>query len=275
MLGILGAGGLLGRTLQQMSDCVTATHAQVDITSLDQLRAWIMQARPSHIINCAAYTHVDNAEKEPEKAYAINALGAENVGRAAAEAGARVIHISTDYVFSNGTKPFGEEDVCEPIGIYGMSKREGEKKLLAVLPSACIIRTSWLFGQGSNNFISSLLGKLRSQSELRVVADQVSNPTFCSDLAKAILTLLDHRGIFHFTNEGTFSRYQIAQDMLKSAQARGIPLACQSIIPVSANDFLTLAPRPQFSALSTHKYRLLIAPPRSWHTVLEEYLAHA
>ncbi len=278
---ILGGNGLLGTEVfrlcrEQKMDCAAAARETVDITSLEQLKIGAASIHPTHIVNCAAYTNVDRAEQETGSSFAVNAIGPENVGIVARQIGAKVVHVSTDYVFGNREEsPFQETDSCCPIGVYAKSKWEGEKRLLDELPSACIIRTSWLFGAKGGNFLSALLGFLRTKPELRVVADQRGRPTFSKDLAQAILALLCHSGIFHFANEGVLSRYQIAQDMHDEAKKRGVQLACQTIIPVASQEFPTLAHRPAYSVLSTDKIAgVLGKKPRAWSEVLSEYLTH-
>jgi dTDP-4-dehydrorhamnose reductase len=234
------------------------------------------QIQPSHIVNCAAYTDVDNAEKEPQKAFAVNAEGAANVAIVARECGARLIHVSSDYVFSgSGSQPYLEEDNCAPANQYGLSKWEGEQRVLQMLPETCILRTSWIFGINGKNFISSLMHWFQQKEELQVVYDQCGRPTYCHDLAAAIFTLLEMRGIIHFANEGERSRYQIALDLLEAARVRGIPLKCQRILPISSAKFSTPAVRPAYSVLSTAKYfHLTNHKPRLWGEVLNDYLTY-
>jgi dTDP-4-dehydrorhamnose reductase len=278
---ILGSGGLLGTAVnhlcqEQKIECVAALREEVDITSLDQLQKHAEAIEPSHIINCAAYTNVDGAEKEAGLSFAVNAIGPENIGIVARQNGIKVVHISTDYVFGSRTEvPFVETDPCCPIGMYAKSKWEGENRLLDELSSACIIRTSWLFGSKGRSFLSSLFGFLCTQPEVRAVADQRGRPTFCRDLAETVLALLCHSGIFHFANEGILTRYQMAQDMHEEAKKRGAFLACQTIVPVGSSDFPTLAERPMYSVLNTDKITTLLGKkPRSWSEVLNEYLTY-
>jgi dTDP-4-dehydrorhamnose reductase len=255
---------------------VGTSRQEADVAQFDQLSSKARQIKPTHIVNCAAYTNVDGAEKEPEIAFAVNTRGASNIAQIACECDARLIHISTDYVFNGiGTQPYVEEDLCAPINQYGQSKWEGEKRVLEAFPEACIVRTSWLFGSKGKNFISSLMHWFQQKEELQVVFDQRGKPTYCQDLAAAILTLLDKQGIIHFANDGERSRYQIALDLLEASKERGIQLRCQRIIPVPSSTFPTLATRPSYSVLDTNKYfHLADIKPRPWAAILNDYLLH-
>lgn len=278
---VTGAEGMLGSSLVQCClnkkiDVVGTSRREADIVECDALSSKAAQIRPTHIVNCAAYTDVDGAEKEPEIAFAINAHGASNVARVACEYHARLIHISTDYVFNGiGTEPYVEEDLCAPANQYGHSKWEGEKRVLETFPEACIVRTSWLFGLKGKNFISSLMHWFKHKEELHIVSDQRGRPTYCQDLAAAILTLLEGQGIFHFANEGERSRYQMALDLMDATKERGIALKCQRIIPVLSSKFPTPAIRPAYSVLNTSKYvHLTHIKPRPWAEILNDYLSH-
>src|SRR5580700_1499390 len=172
---VIGKEGMLGSSLilaalKRKIDVVGTSHHEANIVQRDALFSQARQLQPAYIINCAAYTDVDKAEKEPEAAFAVNADGAANVAWVARECGARLIHISTDYVFKgDGAQPYTEEAVCAPSNQYGKSKWEGEKRVLEILPNACIVRTSWLFGVKGKNFISSLIHWFQQKEELQVV----------------------------------------------------------------------------------------------------------
>jgi dTDP-4-dehydrorhamnose reductase len=278
---ILGKDGLLGKEL--ISKCrekripfVATSRQEADITDLKQLLQFAENKEITHIVNCAAYTNVDEAENHPENAYRINSDGPENLGIVARKLGLKLVHISTDYVFNGeNEEPYKESDDCSPVGIYAHSKWLGENRLLAQFPTACIIRTSWLFGKGGKNFISSILSHLKEKEELRIVSDQRGRPTFVRDLAENILALLCHSGIFHFANSGAYSRFELAQAVKAEADSRGIIVACRSILPVSSNDFPTRARRPASSVLCTQKIeKLLGKAPRTWEEILKEYITH-
>jgi dTDP-4-dehydrorhamnose reductase len=278
-LWIVGAGGLLGQTLLECCrklgiEAVGTLRSEADVVNKDQLKGKALEIVPTHIVNCAAYTDVDGAEKNKEAAFAINCDGAANLAQIAKDVGCRFVHISTDYVF-DGTKktPYSEEDLCAPINVYGESKWAGEKKVLELLPSACVIRTSWLFGPGGKSFVSSLLHHFEQKEELPVVCDQWGKPTLCSDLAEAILALLNAEGIVHFANEGGRSRFQIAQDMWEAAQRKGLRVKCRKMIPVRSSQFVTPALRPSYSMLATERYVALTGKqPRRWREAMEEFL---
>jgi dTDP-4-dehydrorhamnose reductase len=276
---ILGAYGLLGTILQQQLknnniEYLALGHSELDIVDLQAVKNCIEQSNPTHLINCSAYSQVDLAEYEKEQAYLVNAIGPQNLGIAARNKGIKVIHLSTDYVFDGEKKiPYEEEDECRPINYYGFSKWEGEKKLLKEFPDACIVRTSWLFGTGKKNFVVFILEQMRQHKLVQVAKDQVGSPTYCKDLAQAILSLLSHRGVIHFANTGILSRYQMALDIYSNAKELGIELACQEIAAVSAKEFACAAKRPSYSVLGTSKIcGMLNKPPRSWQEVLKEYL---
>jgi dTDP-4-dehydrorhamnose reductase len=276
---VVGAGGLLGASLMEHLaareiSSVGTTRKEGDICHLEGLTSLAREIKPTHIVNCAAYTDVDGAEKDASTALAVNAEGAAHVALVAQECSARLVHISTDYVFNGlGSRPYVEEDPCDPINVYGTSKWTAEKLVLEKLPTACVLRTSWIFGQGGKNFISSLLKQFQQKEEVHVVSDQRGRPTYCRDLAEAIVALLDHEGIIHFANEGVLSRYQIALDLLKVAQEQGVALTCQRIYPASSEQFPSLAARPSYSVLSTEKYAQWTAMrPRRWDEVIREYV---
>lgn len=276
---ILGAKGQLGgalieHCLKSKIPFVASDREQADITLLNQLKQLAKKNQCTHVINCAAYTNVDLAEKEPAKAHAVNAIGPENLGILGKEFNLKIIHVSTDYVF-DGKKgqPYTEIDVPHPLGVYGKTKFEGEERLTAIFPKACIVRSSWIFGQPSKNFISSIFSLLKHQEKIRVVSDQINRATYYRDLAQVLIELADQQGIFHFANEKPLSRYQMVQDFCREMQKRNILMKCQEIVPISAKDFPALSPRPIYSVLATDKITAFLGrEPREWETVLSEYI---
>jgi dTDP-4-dehydrorhamnose reductase len=274
---ITGASGLLGAQLKQSCDLqgisnVATTRLEVDVTDFQAVKSFVEKTRPTHVVNCAAYTAVDLAESESEKAFAINALGPENLGKAAKEFGMHVLQISTNFIFNGQQKtPYVESAGADPLSVYGMSKWQGELRLLAEYPEACIIRTSWLFGRGGKNFISSILETMKQQKIVRASSDQYGRPTYSKDLAEAILPLLSQRGVFHFANQGALSRYEVACDLKAEAKKRGMPLLCEELVPVRTLDFAMPAKRPDYAVLCTQKIELLM-PIRSWKNIISEYL---
>lgn len=279
---ILGAGGQLGSALIDASHsarvpCVSSKRSDLDITDLDALRFACERIAPTHIINCAAYTDVDRAEVEEEAAYAVNATGPANLGILATEFPVKVVHVSTDYVFDGEKRePYEESDPTRPINVYGKSKLEGELQLFEHFPTACVVRTSWIFGRSGRNFISSVLSMLQQKTHIEAVDDQVNRATYNRDLAMALLDLSAHSGLFHFANSEPISRYQIVQDFFEKGKELGLPIKCQKISPVSSEGFSPPAPRPAYSVLSTKKVEgVLGRKPRVWNTILGDYFEHA
>lgn len=276
---VIGSQGLLGSALldcclQKGIQAVGTSHGEADICNLEQLRDKVNEIKPTHIINCAAYTNVDGAEKDSKSAFAVNCEGAANAASVAKEYGARFIHISTDFVFDGkGDRPYREEDTCAPINEYGKSKWEGEKKVLEIMPTACIIRTSWVFGSRGKNFICSLLGWFQEREQLQMVSDHKGKPTYSVDLAEAVTRLFNAEGIVHFANSGEVSRYQIAMDLWEAMKQKGIEIKCQSIQPVPSSQFQAIAERPSYSALDTSKYVSMTSfKPRPWLEAASEFL---
>lgn len=280
-LWVTGGQGMLGKTLQQLCgqkgiSCIATSHREADLTNPSVLLQLVERIQPTHIINCAAYTDVDGAENNEEKAFAVNASGARNLALAALKIGAKLIQISTDYVFDGfATKPYQEEDLTSPINVYGRSKWEGEKQVLDAYSKACIIRTSWLFGSQGKNFISSVYNWLQEKEKIQVVADQSGRPTYVQDLALAVLDLLDAEGIIHFANAGPVSRYQLALDIREEMLKSGKPVRCSQIEPVASQQFPTPAKRPSYSVLATEKFSQITGKqPRPWKEAIGEYFEH-
>jgi dTDP-4-dehydrorhamnose reductase len=281
-LWITGCQGLVGTALQnlctqeQIEFAATSRH-EVDISSLKHIKDFLHSPAGkdvTHIINCAAYTNVDQAEQEPDQARQINALGPENLGTVAHHFDLKILHLSSDYVFGlTGERPFTETDVCRPEGMYAVTKYEGEQRLLDAFPQACILRTSWVFGKGGKNFVSSILDKIQKEEKLYVVSDQKNRLTYAQDLAQTILSLLCHSGIFHFANHGETSRFEVAQQMIQTAQSKGLSVACREVFAVDSSAFPQLAKRPLYSALDTTKIENLLGiSPRPWKITIEDFI---
>jgi dTDP-4-dehydrorhamnose reductase len=276
---ILGAGGQLGKAL--VDHCrlegipfVASKRQDVDVTNFEALCRMAENNDFTHLINCAAFTDVDGAEKREKEAFAVNAHGAENVSILGREMGIRVVHVSTDYVFDGfGKTPYQEGDTPSPVNAYGRSKLEGEQRILEHYPTACIVRTSWIFGRGGSNFISSIFDRLSNQLHVDAVDDQIGRVTYNCDLARVLIDLSLHSGIYHFANSGEVSRYTTVKAFFNAIKERGIPLKCQKISPVSHEAFPAPSKRPIYSVLSTEKVsRLLGRKPRVCNTVFDEYL---
>ena len=258
MLLITGANGQLGSCLKDRlgkTNAVYTDATELDITDENAVRAFGAAHRLTGIINCAAYTNVDKAEDEPELARRINALGAENLAKLAAEKDIPLVHISTDYVF-NGTanQPIAETAAPAPLGIYGKTKREGEENVLKYAKTAVILRTAWLYSPYGKNFLKTMLALGAQKDEIRVVADQFGTPTYAPHLAETIVQMLPQikRGtneIYHFTDEGSATWYDFAHYILKTAGS-----ACW-VRPISTKDYPTKAVRPLFSVLDKSKIK--------------------
>lgn len=277
---ICGASGMLGSHVERLCKerqelYIANDFKEIDITQVDVVSDFVREEKITHIINCAAYTQVDKAEEELEKAYRINALGPHHLGIAGRRHRARVVHFSTDYVFDgNSRKPYDEASFCAPIGAYGLSKFAGEMKLMEEHIDACIIRTSWLFGHPGKNFVQTMLQLMEQKNQLSVVADQFGRPTYCEDLAEVALELLDEEGIFHFANSGETSWHLFAKEIYDQALIKGFPLKECKIDPVSTSHYPTVAKRPAYSVLNTKKIEdFLQHKPRHWKEALTDYLA--
>ncbi|WP_333896530.1 dTDP-4-dehydrorhamnose reductase [Mixta calida] len=248
---LTGAYGQLGRCLLDRfpADWVMLAcgSAELDITDRAAVERIVRRFRPQVIMNAAAYTAVDKAEIDRIRAMKINAIGPENLARAAREVGAQLIHISTDYVFDGSkTTPYIESDLPCPINFYGLSKWEGEKRVQAILPQAIIIRTSWVFSEYGNNFVKTMLRLAQTHETIRVVNDQRGCPTYAGDLAQAMIALAaepEAAGIYHYCGDKAVSWYEFAQAIFS---LRG---SAPQLVPISSQEYITTAPRPGNSAL--------------------------
>jgi len=259
---LFGAAGQVGRNLMAVAqqrgiDIRGVTRAQADITQPDAVAAVVAQAQPRLVVNAAAYTAVDRAEREPALAHAVNAIGAENVARAAAAARAPVLHLSTDYVF-DGSKDgaYVETDALAPLGVYGATKAEGEARLRAAHADSIVLRTAWVYGAYGSNFLKTMLRLAVSEPRLRVVADQHGCPTATADIAEAILavdTALNAgsaaRGVFHFAGTGVTSWHGFAEAIVACQAARTGKRP--PVDAITTADYPTAARRPANSALDS------------------------
>jgi len=274
LLWITGSKGLLGSALR--AKCKTAlqfleTGREIDIADREKVLEFTKKNPGiTHIINCAAFSEVDAAEDMRDEAYRTNALGPENLANVAREIGAKLVHISTDYVFSGKLRrPLTEKDPVGPCSYYGSTKLEGEERALAL--SACVIRTSWIFGEGGKNFVSKLLKMFQSQKEIRLTDDQWGRFTYAPDLAEAILQMLDYTGLYQFANAGVATRYEFGLAMREEAFLMGYPIMTEALIPVPCAAFKTPTERPVYSALDTTKIEPYV-PIRHWREALKDFL---
>lgn len=249
-VAITGPNGLLGsevaKVFKREYDVVELSHDILDITDLNQVREVLSSYMPTVLVNCAAYTAVDKAEEEPEKANMVNGLGVRNLALACRKLDISLAHISTDYVFNGNTNtPWLIFDTRDPINAYGYSKYLGERYLETINPKYFLVRTSWLFGSGGTNFVSTILRAATKQAELRVVNDQFGCPTYAPDLACFLLKLVKTGayGVYHITNQGITNWYDFAIEIAKQA---GINIP---VVPVSSDEYVRPAQRPKNSAL--------------------------
>lgn len=274
---VTGANGQVGRVLleelcQKGIDCFGSSHAEIDIADAKAVDAAIQGA--SHIINAAGFTRVDPAETYREDAYLANVRGPELLAKAAKKANVRLIHISTDYVF-DGTldRPYREDDEPRPVNWYGVTKREGEIRVMQNYPDACIVRVSWVFGgSGRSHYASSILEAIQEQREIRFVDDQKGSPTYAFDFAKALIDLLDESGIYHYCNRGCSSKYAFACEILRLAKEKNYPVICEKIVPIRSSQFSSLAKRPLYTPLDTSKIEKKCSI-RSWQEGLDEFFS--
>jgi dTDP-4-dehydrorhamnose reductase len=265
---VTGGNGQLGSEIRLLANTFPSfTFVFVDIDDLDitdeqSVRKYFNDNHFNFLINCAAFTGVDLAETKTETAYQVNATAVKILAQLAHEKKMRVIHISTDYVFSGDfNQPITETDITVPLSVYGQSKLQGEQHLLSILPDAYIIRTAWLYSSFGKNFVKTILGLTRQRSELSVVADQFGSPTYAGDLAKAVLTIVesvasqkaDKPGIYHYSNEGAISWYDFAYFINNHF---GFPCIVK---PIRSKDFKTAASRPKFSVLDKTKIKEVFA----------------
>ena len=272
---LTGASGQLGLELQRqfkvcsIVDIVATDHNMLDITHFNQVRAELLLIKPDVVINCAAYTAVDRCEEDIENAYKVNALGPKHLAIVCDEIGAKLVQISTDYVFDGETPvPRREDDVTGPQSIYGSSKLLGEEYVKTFCKKHFIIRTAWLYGEG-NNFVNTMLRLSKTNGELNVVNDQWGSPTSTKDLAKMIIELIhtEYYGTFHGTCEGECSWYEFA---CKIFGIKGIHV---KVNPVTSEVFKRSAKRPKYSVLDNFMLKVYdMNSFRHWEEALVDYL---
>ncbi|MGH6697156.1 dTDP-4-dehydrorhamnose reductase [Sphingopyxis sp.] len=270
---ITGAGGQLGRALQTVgpahAEIVPATSADLDIGDADAVRSYVTAAAPQLLVNAAAYTAVDKAESDAETAFRINGEAVGYLARAAETAGARFVHVSTDFVF-DGTAgiPYAPDAPTAPLGVYGASKLRGEQE---AGEGALIVRTAWVYGSRGANFVRTMLRLMAERDEVRVVADQIGTPTWATSLAEGIwkLTATGATGLYHYTDSGAASWYDFAVAIQEEALAIGLLDRAIPILPIPSSAYLTPARRPHYSVLDKEVTSALIgAPAAHWRSNL-------
>lgn len=276
---ITGAQGQLGKDLQDRFNAVgdykvfSFGHDELDITQPNRVQELITTIGPDIVIHAAANTDVDGCELEPDNAYRINALGSRNIAVASAKTGAKLVYISTDYVFDGkAQRPYTEFDATNPISVYGKSKLAGERYVAGLSDKYFIVRTSWLYGQHGHNFVKTMLRLAKEKNELAVVDDQIGSPTYTKDLARFIGNLVQTElyGIYHATNTGSCSWYKFARTIFDIAGLNHI-----KVRPISTSELGRPAPRPPYSVLDHYCIRLEgLTDLRSWEEALQEYLSN-
>ncbi|MFT5183464.1 MAG: dTDP-4-dehydrorhamnose reductase [Flavobacteriales bacterium] len=280
---VLGSSGQLGRQIVDRLklivsiDCTSLTRADLDISDAEMVRHVLDEKHPDVVINCAAYTAVDKAEQDSDQAFLVNANNARTLGLECKVRAIWLLHFSTDYVFNGkGEIPYNESDQTNPISVYGASKLAGEKAILEEHAGACVLRTSWLYGDEGNNFVNTMIRLGRTKKEINVVDDQVSSPTYVSDLVDCTLNLIEvgltsgkmPAGLLHFSNSGETSWCEFAKAIMISMQ-----LDC-TVKPISTKDFGALASRPIYSKLDCtlieNNYGITNRP---WQDGLEDCLS--
>ena len=270
---IFGASGLLGKALMRewRGDELTGLgQRDADIRNAQQVQAAVQHTNPEWIVLAAAYTDVDGCESNRELAFAVNRDGAVNVANAAKQLGAKLLFLSTDYVFDGKkTSPYEISDARNPQSVYGRTKAEAEARLLDLMPACCVLRTSWLFGTGGKCFPDTILKLAASRAALDVVNDQRGSPTYTVDLARALMQLCRKgaTGIVHATNAGDCTWFEFAREIVRHAG-----LSTQ-VRPVSSEQMERPAPRPANSVLSPESLHSFGIEMPDWHDALRRYLA--
>ena len=283
---ITGASGQLGCEIVRQSHLheftlLTPPHHEMDITRDDQVESILKELRPDMVVNAAAYTNVDGAESEPDKAFAVNSTGPQNLARFCLGSQIPLIHVSTDFVFDgHRQRPYRETDPTAPLGTYGQSKAAGEEKIRSILQEHIIIRTAWLYGVEGHNFVKTMLGLFRAKKHIRVVNDQFGSPTSASDLAAALLEVATrlkaesnaHWGTYHYCGQGITTWHDFAAHILKLAKPH-ISVRTTQLEPITTADWPTRAKRPSYSALDCSRIRADFGiQPRAWQLGLKATL---
>ena len=273
---VTGANGQLGQCLQKISsqfeefEFIFTDSETLDITIKEEVNDFFWQNAPDFCINAAAYTAVDLAETDIEKAFLVNADGTENLAEACAENNAQFIHVSTDYVFDGENNlAYTEEDFTNPLGVYGASKLAGDELALEVNPCSVILRTSWVYSEFGKNFVKTMLNLFATKEELSIVADQFGQPTYANDLAEAIMKIIKSEkitpGIFNFSNLGRISWFDFAEKIAELSEAM------IKLNAIETSQYPTPAKRPKNSVLDLDKISKTYAIQlKSWEESLED-----
>lgn len=268
----------LAETAPAGANLVLHSRETLDITDRSAVVAAVRDADADIVINGAAYTDVDGAESNAETAMAVNAAGAENLATSASEVGARLIHLSTDYVFDGSTpRSLRATDAAAPLSVYGSSKLAGEKAVTGVLPTrSCIVRTSWLYHHQGRNFVNTMLRLMRENASVRVVADQIGAPTWAISLARAVWAAVENdsvHGVLHWRDAGVASWYDFAEAIAEIGHSIGLLRNEIEVIPITTAEFPTKAVRPTFSLLDIDEStQALGIRPQHWRSNLGHML---
>ena len=266
---VLGAGGqvaqAVARVMSGQHELFIRTRAEVDIADAESLDRALAEAKADWIVNGAAYTAVDLAEEKPELAAAINDAAVGVLAAAAARARARLLHLSTDFVFDGASnRAYLPHDPPNPLSVYGASKLAGEKRALDGGCAAIVLRTAWVYAAAGKNFVLTMLRLMREREQVRVVADQIGTPTWATGIACAIRDLLEAQapaGVYHWTDLGVASWYDFAVAIQDEALERGLLKRAVTIVPIATSEYPTRARRPAFSVLDTKATRDVVAAP--------------
>lgn len=282
---ITGGSGQVGHCLKaQLEGCAELSipdSTALNIADRRSVRQAVETFRPDYIINAAAYTAVDKAESDAERAFAVNRDGARHLAEAAEAAGAAMLHISTDYVFDGaGGAPYDEAAPTAPQNIYGASKLAGEQAVLAACRRAVVMRTSWVFGAHGQNFVKTMLRLGRERDSLGIVADQYGAPTAAADIAAALITIVrrhtpeqlaERAGIYHYCGSPYASWFEFAETIFAEAAAQGVLAKIPAVKPIATADYPTPAKRPADSRLDCGKIRTVFGiGPCDWHSALSD-----
>lgn len=257
---ITGANGQLGQEMRSLSEdggrhrFIFTDVEELDITDATGVLQFVKDHNTEFIVNCAAYTAVDKAEDNAGICHMINTTAVENLGRAASAIGAKVIHVSTDYVYGGmNYKPYVESDPADPYSVYGKTKLEGEIQLFDACPSSVVLRTSWLYSTYGNNFVKTMIRLGRERAEISVVADQIGTPTYAADLAAAIMHIIESQefvpGVFNYSDEGACSWYDFTCTIHRMAE-----ISCR-VVPIESRDYPAKATRPFYSVMNKKKIK--------------------
>lgn len=272
---VTGAAGRLGgrmvEVLRSAHSVVGADMAEFDLTDFAAAQAFVSAAHPDVVIHPAAWTDVDGCARDPEQAIRVNGFGAQNVALAAAQVGAAFLYVSSNEVFSGqASRPYREYDPTAPINPYGYSKWVGEQAIQHVNPRHYVVRTAWLFAHGGRNFLQTIIGAAKAGKPLRVVVNEVANPTYNDDLAVAIARLIEtgRFGIYHFVNQGACSRYDFARYVLDRAGYADTP-----ITPITSQMWPRASTPPEYAPLDNLAGKLAGITLRDWREAVDAFLA--